>query len=69
MTQEKNIETENIVQEILVTKSGYLRIPKAVKDKAKEKFGTSQNFPNPTWNATTEDDQIKVTYIFVMKRK
>jgi len=64
MTEKIKTETpenqENMIVEELITPQGYLRVPKAVKDK----FGLSQNYPNPKWEAVLNEqhDTLKIIY-------
>lgn len=52
---------KRILEKLLDTNLGMLKIPKAVKDK----FGTPTRYPNPDWRIGKDnEDVIEVVYIF-----
>lgn len=63
MVQNKSKEVR-IEEELLMKDSGYLRVPKAVR----QKFGTPRKFPQPEWTIGEDDDSLSLTFKFLKKK-
>lgn len=57
------------MEEQLITSVGYLKIPTAVKQAVKHKFGPPRTYPNPSWKVTKDDeDTLEIKYVFQKKK-